>query len=268
MKAMNPFVQPNKRLSTAVEGAIESGDLPAYQKRYEAGEYLFRNGDVVTSIYYIWRGLVKLTSMRENGSSKTVFLHEAGTLVGFQQLQGHDKETPSILDAVAVSTCEVYKIDAHAFSKYLIAHGDVCYEMLHYLFDMMSRQTREAVNMAEYSTLERFACLLLIIARDLHLTHSPALVPFHNADLAEMLGVHVNSITNCVRQLQNAACIERRRRFITIIDFKKLKQVAGDLLDEDYQEQQQKVRGTMQSRSDPRIVVNENVSQHRSNTSR
>jgi CRP/FNR family cyclic AMP-dependent transcriptional regulator len=231
MKAMNLFVQPRPRLSEAIEGAIKSGELHARPKRLESGEYLFHSGDVVTTTHYIWRGIVKLTSTRRNGASKTVFFHEAGTLVGFQQLQDNADEKASILDAMAASTCELYELDAREFGQYLIAHGDVCHEMLCFVFDMMSRQTSEAANMAEYSTLERFAGLLLIIARDLRLTQSPALVPFHNADLAEMLGVHVNSITNCVRSLQNSACIERQHGFIAILDFKKLKSIAGDLLD-------------------------------------
>lgn len=231
MKASNLFIRPNKKLSAAIEHAVESGELHAQPRKLEPGEYLFHNNGPLTCTYYLTRGIVKLSATRETGATKTVFFHKAGTLIGFKELQESEEDKASMLDACAMSVCELYAIDAHEFAAYLKAHGDVCYEMLRYMFDMMVRQTSEATNMAAYSTLERFAALLMEIARDLHLLRSPAVVPFRNADLAEMLGVHVNSITNCVKSLQNAMCVDRRHGFIVITDFKKLKSIAGDLLD-------------------------------------
>ena len=48
--------------------------------------------------------------------------------------------------------------------------------------------------------------------------------------LAEMLGVHVNSITNSVVALRNADCAERQRGALVITDFKKLKSIAESLI--------------------------------------
>ncbi|WP_269089548.1 helix-turn-helix domain-containing protein [Senegalimassilia faecalis] len=52
---------------------------------------------------------------------------------------------------------------------------------------------------------------------------------FHD-ELAEMLGVHVNSITNSVSALRKAECVERQRGALVITDFKKLKNVAENLI--------------------------------------
>ena len=57
-----------------------------------------------------------------------------------------------------------------------------------------------------------------------------AIVPFSNDELAEMLGVHVNSITNSVSALRKAECVERQRGALVITDFKKLKSVAENLI--------------------------------------
>lgn len=57
-----------------------------------------------------------------------------------------------------------------------------------------------------------------------------AIVPFSNDELAEMLGVHVNSITNSVSALRKAECVERQRGALVVTDFKKLKSVAENLI--------------------------------------
>lgn len=57
-----------------------------------------------------------------------------------------------------------------------------------------------------------------------------AIVPFSNDELAEMLGAHVNSITNSVSALRKAECVERQRGALVVTDFKKLKSVAENLI--------------------------------------
>lgn len=57
-----------------------------------------------------------------------------------------------------------------------------------------------------------------------------AIVPFSNDELAEMLCVHVNSITNSVSALRKAECVERQRGTLVVTDFKKLKSVAENLI--------------------------------------
>ena len=102
--------------------------------------------------------------------------------------------------------------------------------MAQYLFEMMALQTREAVNAAIYPVLQRFSALLLTLMSEFSAAHAPAIVPFSNDDLAEMLGVHVNSITNSISALRKAECVERQRGALVITDFKKLKSVAESLI--------------------------------------
>ena len=226
MEAISLFVQPKPLLSETIERIVADGTLKARALVLSPGDYLFREGDDMRETFYLTRGLVRLYSGTPDGHTKTVFFHKAGTLIGFQGFRPEVDRKPSILNAKATTKVEAFAIDAERFGSYLKTHGDVCYAMAQYLFEMMSLQTREAVNASVYPVLQRFSALLLTLAREFNSAQAPAIIPFSN----EMLGVHVNSITNSVVALRNADCAERQRGALVITDFKKLKSIAENLI--------------------------------------
>ena len=230
MEAINLFVRSNPVLRDALEELVRTETIKSSRIRLESGEYLFREDEDIRQTFYISRGLVRLSSNSPDGYSKTVFFHRAGTLIGFQGFQAKEDQKLAILNAKATSTCELYAFDALAFSEYLKKNGEVCYAMAQYLFEMLALQTRESVNASVYPVLQRFAALLLALARELNMPQAPAMVPFSNGELAEMLGVHPNSITNSINALRKAECVEKQRNTLVIIDFKKLKSVAENLI--------------------------------------
>ena len=230
MEAISLFVQPKPLLSQAVERAVADGVLKARSLALSPKDYLFREGDDMRSTFYLTRGLVRLYSDTPDGYVKTVFFHKAGTLIGFQGFRPEIDRKPSILNAKATTKVEALAIDAKDFGSYLKANGDICYAMAQYLFEMMSLQTREAVNASVYPVLQRFSALLLTLAREFGSAQALSIVPFSNEELAEMLGGHVNSITNSVVALRNAECAERQRGALVITDFRKLKSIAENLI--------------------------------------
>lgn len=230
MKAINLFVQQNPVLRETVEHIIATNAIRVTPIELASGDYLFREGENIRSTFFLTKGLVKLSSETAEGYSKTIFLHKPGTLIGFQELQEKEDRKPSILNGRAITKSSVVALDGREFSDYLKSHGDACYAMAQYLFSMLSMQTSEAVNASMYSVLERFSALLLTLAQELGATQEPALLPFSNAELAEMLGVHVNSITNAVSALRRSGCIDRQRSYLAIIDFAKLRQTADSLM--------------------------------------
>lgn len=158
MEAIDLFVQPKPLLSSTIERIAKTGELRCKQRTLARNDYLFREGDDIRSTFYIQRGMVRLYSDTPDGYSKTVFFHKAGTLIGFQGFQHAEDRKPSILNARATTTVELLEIDGQVFGEYLREHGDVCYAMAQYLFEMMALQTREAVNAAIYpraATLRR-----------------------------------------------------------------------------------------------------------------
>lgn len=232
MEAINLFVKTQDQLKEVIEELIARNGVRHETLELEANDYLFREGEDIRRTFYVQRGLVKLFSNSEDGYSKTVFLHKAGTLLGFQGFQELGSAKPSILNAKAAIRTTVVAIDASDFSAYLRKDGEACYAMSQYLFKMLALQTREAVNSSIYPVLQRFAALLLNLAHEMGTTQEPVLIPFSNAELAEMLGVHVNSVANAITSLRRAGCIDKQRNYLAIINVAKLHSVAENLVAE------------------------------------
>lgn len=230
MEAINLFVKTQPQLKATIERIVENGIVRSKTLELDANEYLFHEGELVRSTFYVKRGLIKLSSDNADGRSKTVFLHKTGTLLGFQGFQDDEERKPSILNARASMRSTVIAIDSKDFGNYLREHGDVCHAMVQYMFSMLALETREAVNSSTYPVLQRFAALLLNLAYEFGATCEPAMLPFNNSDFAEMLGAHVNSINNAVASLRRSGCIDKQRGYLAIIDFNKLENIAENLV--------------------------------------
>lgn len=230
MEAINLFVKTDAYLVAGIEQLIAAGRLRHEVVTLSAGDYLFREGDDVACTFFVKQGLIKLFSDTSEGYAKTVFLHKAGTLIGFQCFQEHEDQARSILNARATVKSSVIAIDAADFSSRLKEDGELSFAMIRYMFSMLSLQTREAVNSSMYSVLQRFAALLLKLAEELGGSTDPILIPFGNAEFAEMLGVHVNSIANAVSSLRKSGCVDKQRGYLAIIDTAKLRSIAENLI--------------------------------------
>lgn len=262
MEAVNLFVQAPPELKTMVEEALQTKSIRHYTNAYEAGDSLFEQGLETRNTFFIHKGLVRLFSTAPDGYSKTIFIHTPGSLVGFQYFQdlpnageadvapasaglpktGFDQDVvsaspdcrPSIMNAQVMTKSTITVINAQDFARYLKSDGEHCFIMAKYLFWQLSNQTREAVNASLFSVLERFAALLLKLTSYNGNAHSDSpessFVPFSNTDLAEMLGVHVNSITNAISSLRKAGCIDKYRGALMIVDREKLQSYASGLV--------------------------------------
>lgn len=261
MEAINLFVQAPPELKIMVEEALQTNSIRHFTTNYEAGDSLFEKGLETRNTFFIHKGLVRLYSTTPDGYSKTIFIHTPGSLVGFQYFQDLPSTQanselsptaslsvldqpleakaqidcrPSILNAQTMTKATITVINAQDFARYMKSDGEACFIMGKYLFWQLSNQTREAVNASLFSVLQRFAALLLKLTAFNSGGNNDApessFIPFSNTDLAEMLGVHVNSITNSISSLRKAGCIDKYRGALMIVDREKLQSYASGLV--------------------------------------
>jgi CRP-like cAMP-binding protein len=226
MEAINQFIKPIKNLSAILEEGFSNGTIPYVTRQLGTGDYLFREGEETINTFYITKGLVRLFSVTEDGYSKTLFYHKAKTLIGFQYFR---EDPHSILNAVCCTPCEVFAIRSTGFRTLLIHNAEASFAMNQYVFEMMALLAREAVNASLFSVLQRLAALLIVLAEEQNGGAPPVLIPYSNQELAEMLGVHRNSVTNAVSSLKAAGCIEKKNSGLIIVYFGKLKSIAKGL---------------------------------------
>jgi CRP-like cAMP-binding protein len=227
MEAISLFIRQHKEFSRFIESNLGNGSLPYKKRQIETGGYLFKEGDDAHDTFYITRGLVRLYSVNEEGYTKTLFFHKAKTLIGFQNFR---EDSRSILNAVASTPCELLVITASDFRALLLSDAQGSFYMIQYLFEMLASQAREAVNASLYPVLQRLAALLMVLAEEQGSLEPPALIPYSNQELAEILGVHRNSVANAIASLKAAGCVEKKNNGLIIVYFGKLKNIAKGMM--------------------------------------
>jgi CRP-like cAMP-binding protein len=219
--ALNLFIKPSEEFSSGIERWLRSNDFRPLP--YEAGDFLFSQGEDVKHSYYIEHGLVRLYSTSEEGYAKTLFYHKARTLIGYHFYR---EDTHSVFNAVACTTCTIYQIPHTRMLETLKSDPIACFNMSIYLFDQLEQAARETVNTALFSTLQRLSALLLALAEEHGSTTPPITVPYSNLELAEMLGVHRNSVNNAMAALKRGGSIEKKSNGLIIVNTKRLSDMA------------------------------------------
>jgi DNA-binding transcriptional regulator YhcF (GntR family) len=68
--------------------------------------------------------------------------------------------------------------------------------------------------------------LMLAIAEDQGSAPPPVVIPYSNLELAEMLGVHRNSVNNALAALKRSRCIDKKNFGLMILDLEKLADIS------------------------------------------
>lgn len=219
-KMINQFIASDQ-LDESFDNLFIYHLLPYYVKKLKKGDVIFEPNSYHKYSYYVKSGLVKICIVSPEGKEKTLFFHEPGSIFGFQNINYH-KQT--ITRASAISDTELYQFDFDIFYEYIKNSPTYFSSFLDYIFQMFILQTEEVVNLSFYTTIERFAALLLVLVDEQGQQYDGC-ISFNNEELSAMIGASRNSISSAISILKKFGVIEKRRNGIIIKDFKRLQDI-------------------------------------------
>ena len=205
-----------------VERMLQEAGASYTVKRVPANAVLFWEGEAHPNHYYLIEGTVEIYKVDAAYRKRAIDFYGPGAFFGFQFL------TDSALPMTTARTCEdsrIIVIPRESYFKALHGSPDFADASVRYLFGLLSMQTDEVISASFYSASQRVAMLLLTLAEDLPAGSEP-LLPYGNAEVAEMLGLSRNSVTASLSRLANQGIVEKRRNAIAVLDMNKLRAVA------------------------------------------
>lgn len=195
--------------------------------RHEAGEQLVREADEPGAYANVMAGVVKLTKTLEDGRRQVVGLQFAPDFLG--RLYGAENR----LGAEAASDVELCRVPRGALEKLVAESPALENRLMRQALRELDEAREWIVTVGRKSAGEKVASFLFLIA-----THSNPVadsggraefwLPLSRADIADFLGLTIETVSRQLTRLKNAGVIDiERLRNITVPDLRRLEGMCG-----------------------------------------
>ena len=193
---------------------------------FQAGEYLFREGDTFNAIAAVRAGVVKTAVTDSQGREQVLGFHLPGEVIGLNAI--HANRYPC--DAIALDTVTLCR-----FSFPQIATlASRLPGLQQHLFKLLSADIGKAAVLAgDFSADERMAAFILSLSRRYAARGYSAArlhLPMARADIANYLGLAAETVSRVLRRFQQDGLIVVDRRELEILDAARIGALAASVL--------------------------------------
>ena len=197
------------------------------KKPVHKNDYLFRAGDTNRSIYAVLSGSVKTLVDNPNGEEQIVGFHLPGELLGMDGFSG-DAHTCS---AVALETSSVCEFPLESLDEVCHVVPSIQYAMRRIMGREVTKDHAMLLLLGRMSAEEKLASFLISLSKRMAQRHwkpSEFNLTMPRQDIANYLGLAVETVSRLFAHLQDAEIIEVNRRRVNICDMERLQAIVGD----------------------------------------
>ena len=180
------------------EGDAASGGVKI---RYAREEEIFGEGEPAEYVYRVLSGAVRTYRVLRDGRRQIDEFHFAGGYFGIEAGMEHRTSAEAITDATVLMARRVKAGDLAS------QHGEVAQQLLKLAMEGLQRRQDHVVLLGRKSACERVVTLLLDLADR---AGSPRVleVPMSRQDMADYLGLTIETVSRTLTQLQADGLIE------------------------------------------------------------
>ncbi|WP_188622446.1 Crp/Fnr family transcriptional regulator [Caldalkalibacillus thermarum] len=196
-----------------------------YDHTFEAGSYLFWEGEQADKLFYIKQGQVKLTKTNAEGKEFTLHMFQEGDLVG--ELAGFTTLKHSY-NALVTKDSIIGVIQTRDLEVLLWQHGDLAVEFIKWM-GLMNRITETKVRDLMFYGKPGALCSTLIRLANTYgkQTEQGWLISHKvtHAELGEFIGATRESVNRMLRDLAKKGVIAQEQGHIIIKDIDYLRDI-------------------------------------------
>ncbi len=196
-------------------------------KPLHKNDYLYRDGDKMMAIYAVRSGCVKTMMESANGDEQIVGFHFPGELLGMDGF------------ADDLFTCNAQALETSSVCEFPIDQLEALCHKMPGLQRQVRRIMGKEVNndhkllllLGKMTAEERLASFLLSMScrmEERHWKEDKFNLSMPRQDIANYLGMAVETVSRLFAAFQNEKIIEVERRSITILDMQRLRTIVGE----------------------------------------
>jgi CRP-like cAMP-binding protein len=214
----HPVTVPETTLSPAEIGTspeqTAAFDLPFLTKlaagktsrEYQAGEFVFSQGDAADAVFYIQSGKVKLTVVSKRGKEAVVAILPEGSFFGEGSLAGRPLR---IATASTVERSTIIRVEKRIMVGLLHKEPEFAERFLAYLLSRNIRMEADLVDQLFNSSEKRLARLLLLMANfGQESKPIPLIAKMSQETLAEMIGTTRSRVSFFMNRFRDLGFID------------------------------------------------------------
>lgn len=188
--------------------------------RFKKGEMIFKEGDKVKGIYFIYKGIVKVHKQWGDEKELIVRIAKDGDIVGHRGL-GSNTYYP--ISGTALETTTVCFIDLDFFQSTLKVNQSFLYQLMLFFADELQESERKMRNLAHMPVKGRISQALLTLQAKFGITDEGFIdLSLSRQDLASFVGATYETVFRNINELIEETIIETSGKNIKIINEEKL----------------------------------------------
>ena len=196
-------------------------------KPMHKSDYLYRDGDKAQAIFAVRSGCVKTMTESANGDEQIVGFHLPGELLGLDGFA----DGSYTCNAVALETSSVCELPLDNLEELCGRLPGLQRQMRRIMGKEVANDHKMLLLLGKMTSEERLASFLLSMSsrmEERHWKESEFNLSMPRQDIANYLGMAVETVSRLFAAFQNDKIIEVDRRHITILNMDRLKVMVGD----------------------------------------
>ena len=212
------------------EDMCKLDSLVEQRKPMQKNDHLYRESDSAHAIYAVRSGSVKTLVESPNGDEQIVGFHLPGELLGLDGfMDGSHTCTAISLETTSVCAIPMAKLESLCGTIPGLQH-----QMWRIMGKEVTEEHKMLLMLGKMSAEEKIATFLLSISRRMgerHWKTTEFVLSMPRQDIANYLGLAVETVSRLFAQYQEAGIIKVDRRRISILLLQRLKEIVGETED-------------------------------------
>lgn len=187
---------------------LEELDLDYKNRRYDAKEVVYREGDRPHYLYYVLKGSITSSRTDPYGKNLITETYNEGDYFGYISLF---QNSNYVEEAVALSDAEVAQISKDDFLKLVSSNRDVAVRFIKLMAGNVADKEERLLKLAYATVKERLADVLLELSNN-----GEKEVSLGRETLAEMVGTSTETLIRTLTDMKNAGILESEGRAVYV----------------------------------------------------
>ncbi|MBW7839747.1 MAG: Crp/Fnr family transcriptional regulator [Chitinophagaceae bacterium] len=219
-------VRKSSVLEPCAIGTLSAISTFKNSRKFEKGEFLFKEGEEVKGVFFIKKGVVKV--LKEVPGYRTLIFKVCakGEIVGHR---GYDSKNIHKYSGVALSETECCFVPIVFFKEILRDSPDLEKQLMEeYLIDL-ERMEQKSMSLAYKSVKEKVAEAILLVSGvyDYHVKRRSFNIDLSRQDFADLTGTTKEQVSAVLKEFSRDSLIRYSGKKFNFIDLDALKSVAA-----------------------------------------